>query len=259
MKKIKLCLCGYPLKKSLSPKVFKIISEITKIKIEFDLIEKKDIDAKKVLSSNYDGFFITLPYKKTFYHYTQPDPLAKRLGIINCIKRYKNKLYSTNTDYKALKTLLQKFDLKNRIATILGNGATAYISAYLLIKKEVKKIKISARNHIKSLEIINLLKKKNIQYELLKFPKLNNSDIVINATPLGMYFEKNIDFKKPPKLVVDFAYSEGQTNLIRKCIKNNIQHINGIEILVMQAIHGFKFITSIDLRRYYKKIVEEFL
>jgi shikimate 5-dehydrogenase len=44
MKKFKLCLVGYPLKKSFSPLVFEKIAKLCNIKVDFDLIEAKDTD-----------------------------------------------------------------------------------------------------------------------------------------------------------------------------------------------------------------------
>jgi shikimate dehydrogenase len=259
MKKFKLCLVGYPLKKSFSPLVFEKIAKLCNIKIDFDLIEVKDTDPLKILSLNYDGFFITIPYKKTFYQYTNPDNIARELKIINCIKKHRNSFYSTNTDYKAIVTLSRKIDLAKKSATILGNGSIAYVSTYFLIKKGIKKIRISARNHKNSSEIIELLKRNSLYYELLKFPQTNNSDIIINATPMGMYFEEKIKLNKDTKFVIDFAYTKGNTELIKNCLKNKIKCISGIEILVMQALYGFKFITSIDIKKYYTKITEELI
>jgi len=259
MIKYKLCLVGYPLKKSLSPIIFKKIATLCNKEIEFDLIEKKYINPLKILSLDYNGFFITLPYKKVFYDYTIPDTIAKKLKIINCIKKHKNNFYSTNTDYKALLSLSSKVNFKNKTATIFGNGKTAYISAFFLIKKGVKKIRISARNHENSKEIINLIRKHSIKYEILQFPQIKDSNILINATPLGMYFNKKIEIKDSIDFVIDFAYNIHETDLIKSCIKNNIKHISGINILVIQALYGFKFITSLDIKKYYKNIIEELI
>jgi len=260
MKKYKLCLIGYPLKKTLSPLIFRKISKLINVKIKFEVIERKKIDPQKILNKKYEGFFITIPYKKLFHKYTISDKIANKLKIINCIKKAKNKFYSTNTDYKALIALTKKTLMKNKTATILGNGATAYISAYFLINREVKKIYLSARNHQKSTDIIELAKKNNIDLKLIKFPNIPKSEIIINATPLGMYFNQKIKLPKNTELVIDFAYTKKRkTDLIKNCIKNKIKYIGGIEILIMQALYGFKFISSIDLKKYYKKILKEFL
>jgi len=259
MNQIKIALIGYPVKKSLSPLIFKKIAGIIKKDILFDLIETENPDPRKILRDNsYNGFFITIPYKRMFYRYAIPDRISKELKIVNCLKREGNKFYATNSDYKAIKKLCEGFKLDGKTATILGNGATAYISSYFLIRKGIKKINISARNHKKSFEIIKLLNKKGLDFELLKFPESGGTELLINATPLGMYFNEKINIDKKNEFIIDFAYKKDGTQLINHCIDKKIKHISGTEILIMQALYGFEFITSINIKKYYNKILREF-
>jgi len=256
----KISIIGFPLKKSLSYLIFSKLSKLIKEEIIFEKIETKKIkkDIVKYIKNNYDGLFITMPHKTSFFKYTLPDKISAKLNVINCVKIKNKNLYSTNTDYKALKYLLKPYVIKGKTAIILGNGSTAYISTHLLIEKGIKKIILSVRNKRKLQKIKKLLNEKKIKYSTITFPRIKTCDILINCTPLGMYFNKKLNIKnKNIKLIIDFAYKKSETPLIKYAKKNNIDTITGINILLLQALYGFEFIKGIKVKKYYQILLKQ--
>ncbi|MBP7796822.1 MAG: hypothetical protein KA059_08625 [Elusimicrobiales bacterium] len=255
---ILLGLLGNPLSKSLSPDIFSYISEKKKIEIEFNLFETSSPEetVKELRRLSYNGFFITTPFKETLYNILKPKLMFTDFNIINCVKFSGSDIIATNTDFIALKILSSVFSFKNRTALLLGSGATAVTSLHLLRAGGIKKVYISARNLTKAAEIKNRFD--DIDIEIFDFNRcFKKYDILVNATPVGMYYNESIttDFLNT-ELVIDWPYSKGMTELVKDARANNIKSISGIEILVVQAIIGFEFITGYNFFEDKDEIIE---
>jgi len=256
---ILLGLLGNPLSKSLSPDIFSYISEKKKIEIEFNLFETSNPEetVKELKKLSYNGFFITTPFKERLYNILKPELRFTDFNIINCVKLSASDVLATNTDFIAVKRLSSGFDFKNKTALILGSGGTAITSLYLLRTSGIKKVYISARNLTRAAEI----KKRfdDIDIEIFAFNKyFKEYDILINATPVGMYCDERIvaDFSNT-ELVIDWAYTSGITELVKNARANNVKTISGIEILVSQALIGLKFISGYDFFEDKDEIIDQ--
>lgn len=259
-KVVKIALIGNPLTKSMSDTVFNRLSDYSSNKIEFKKIETKNLlkTVKWLKKNNYNGFFVTVPYKNKILKYVIfKNKIAKEINAANCIKIKQNSLKATNTDYLSFKKLTEKTDFNSKKITVIGNGATASMIVNFLKDKKPEQLIIIARNHKKSKKLTEILKEYKVPYKLENFKSPVDSDILINASPLGMYFNKKlkINFKKI-KLIIDFAYKKPYTDLIKKARKHSIKNIDGFEILVLQAILGYQFITGENLIKYYRKMVK---
>lgn len=255
---MKIALIGYPLKKSLSKYLYKKISEVFRLDISFLEIEtKKPLEEiEKLKKEKFNGFFVTIPYKKLLFDIVEKDETVEKTKNLNCIRIENDKIIATNTDYQALRELISLKNIKILSnTTIIGSGSAALTSYTLLKELGSKNISIITRNHTKE-EIINQFKTANVIF--LEFLKNHKTEILINATPLGMYYKfPEIDFNF--KVIIDFAYKKGETTLIKKAKKDSKIFIEGKEILVMQAIYGLKHIAGIDLKNNYEIIYNLFL
>ncbi len=253
---IKIALTGNPLSKSLSDIIYQKLSILCGEKIEFKKIETTDLKKtiKELIKGNYDGFFITIPYKKEILKYSIKDEIANETGCGNCIKIKNKKLYLTNTDYIALEKLTSKYNIKDKSILIIGNGASAQTAYTLFKKNNPKKIDIMARDFRKN----KWFKKfKNINFIPFKNKISENYDIIINATPIGMYVKRKIDINiKKAHLIIDFAYSKNGSFFTRLSRKKKVKLINGFDILVNQALYGLKFITGKNFSSYTKKLIK---
>lgn len=257
---MKIGLLGYPLKNSLSKNLYQTISNLFKIEINFFEIETKEPlkEIKKLKKENFNGFFVTIPYKKVFFKISKNDEIAQKTKNVNCIKIENNYLISTNTDYLSLRYLIEKKGINpsNKKATIIGSGSSALTSYVLLKEFGVSEIDIIIRKKNKKEETQRVFKESNI----ILLSKLKNyrTDLLINATPLGMYFEfPQINFTF--ETAIDFAYSKDETILIKKAKKDSKIFIDGKEILVMQGLFGLKHIANIELKDKFEKIYQSFL
>ena len=83
-----------------------------------------------------------------------------------------------------------------------------------------------------------------------------DADIIINSTPLGMsgMAEDFTDFTfldalKEGAVVCDIVYKPAQTTLLKECEKRGIRNINGLPMLIYQAIYAFELFTGMSVDR----------
>ena len=186
-----------------------------------------------VFSLKLDGFNITNPYKHSILPYLdQYDDIVKQTQTVNTVKRINNKLYGFNTDYDGFASMIEhyKVDFTDKDVIIIGNGASSRTVEYYLKSKPIKSLKKLVRTIRTDKD--DLLKNQK------KYP---NTQIIINTTPYGMSpnmdHKSLIDFKNFPEctLVIDLIYNPFRTQLLIEAEKFNIQTINGLYMLLMQA------------------------
>ncbi len=240
----KFGLLGKKLSHSLSPLLHKTFFEDIGLKDEYKLyeVDETEIDNFKnyMLENSIEGVNITVPYKKTFL-----DKLdfisdeAKEIGAINLLYIKDNKFYGDNTDYYGFKQTLLTNQIEpsgKKIAIIGRGGASA--SVYKVLKD------MGAEN-------ITFYFRKDKLSEI-EFPEDISGDIIINTTPVGMYpnIEDNIvdeQILKKFKIAIDLIYNPLETKFLKIARKNNLKTINGMEMLIEQALKTDEILYDIVL------------
>lgn len=180
---------------------------------------------------DFKGINVTIPYKKEVIKYLdEVDDIVKRTNTCNCIINKNNKLIGYNTDYYGFKFLIEENDIiiENRKIAILGSGGT-----FLTIKALMKDL------NAKEVYCISRTKKEDTYtYEELYDLGI---DVLINATPVGMYpenYESNINLDKfnDLKVVIDVIFNPLRTKLVLDAKKRGIKAVGGLEMLVFQGV-----------------------
>ena len=253
---------GYPARHSLSPAMHNAAFSALKINAEYKIFEKKPEEVEGFLKSlsgqNIHGLNVTIPYKETVLVYLQwKSPEVRFTDAVNTIVvKDKNYLEGWNTDgigfYRHLTKDL-KFNLSNKTATILGAGGAAKAIANQLARKEVKIIYLYDIDKDKNLSLAGKINK--------EFPKCNaisansieeldikNSDLLINATPIGMK-ENDPLLISPDKLhsgllIYDLIYNPCETKLIKIAKEKGARTSNGLDMLLYQGMRSFEIWTG---------------
>ena len=246
----KFGLLGKKLSHSLSPLLHNIFFEEFGIGAEYKLYEVTEdkIDNFKayMLENSIEGVNITVPYKKVFL-----DKLdfisdeAKEIGAINLLHIKDNKFYGDNTDYYGFKQTLLTNQIEpsgKKIAIIGRGGASA--SVYKVLKDM-------------GAEDITFYFRKDKLSEI-EFPEDITGDIIINTTPVGMYpnIEDNIvdeQILKKFKIAIDLIYNPLETKFLKIARKNNLKTINGMEMLIGQALKTDEILYDIVLSNQLKE------
>ena len=259
----KFGLLGKKLSHSLSPLLHNTFFEDMGLKDEYKLyeVDETEIDKFKsyMLENSIEGVNITVPYKKVFL-----DKLdfisdeAKAIGAINLLYIKDNKFYGDNTDYYGFKETLISNQIEpseKKIAIVGRGGASA--SVYKVLKD------------MEAEDITFYFRKDKLSE--IEFPENIEGDIIINTTPVGMYpnIEDNIvdeQILKKFKIAIDLIYNPLETKFLKIARENCLKTINGLDMLIEQALktdeilYGILLSTQLrkKIRKKIKKKVEEF-
>ena len=204
---------------------------------------------------NLRGFSVTLPHKVEIMKYLDSiDETAAKIGAVNTVKILESgELQGFNTDARGFVEPLKNAygDLRNVKVAVIGAGGAARAVVYAL-QQENADVTVFARDLAKAESLkkdfaVNVL---NLKSEI---SNLKNYQIVINTTPLGMK-KGGLENETPATaeqlegvgLVYDLVYNPFQTKLMREADKVFVPTINGLAMLVAQAIEQQRIWTYLD-------------
>lgn len=217
--------------KKLSHSFSKLIHEKLQNDQSYHLIEKDSID-DFLTSPTFHGINVTIPYKQDVIPYIDHlDDISIQTNAVNTIINNNGTLHGYNTDYYGLEFLVShnNISLQDKTVLILGNGSTSRTIQYLCQQKQAKKVYVIARNPNPN------------EYHFDAFRTLNNVEIIFNATPVGMFPNNEMSFpftldETHLEAVIDCVYNPLRTNLMIEAENKGIKAINGLLMLVYQAV-----------------------
>ncbi len=175
----------------------------------------------------FDGMNVTIPYKETVMPYLDYiSPEAQKIGSVNTIVKKDGKLYGYNTDYYGFCYEIKEAgaDLKDKDVVILGTGGTAKTAYCVAVDMGAKSVRTVTSAELRAGDV----------------EKYRDAQIIINATPVGMYPNTLVapvniaDFTKC-EAVLDVIYNPSRTQLIMDAQRLGIKTANGLGMLVAQA------------------------
>ena len=242
----KFLVIGNPIAHSLSPELHNYWIKNNKIDAIYEKQKLNENELKKYISQVKDdkinGINVTVPFKKTIIPYLDElSAEAQNTQSVNTIYQKDNKVIGHNTDIFGFKTSIQKaeYNLNNKEVLILGAGGVVPSIIFSLIKMKVSKIKISNRTKEKAENLKKIFK--NI--EIIKWGKISNFDMIINATSLGLKKDDNLnlDFSSIPgnKFFYDVIYNPSETNFLKIGRELGNKTLNGKLMFIYQAVSAF--------------------
>ncbi len=246
-------IIGYPLDHSFSEKYFteKFLREGLK-DYSYKKFPLASIDLLPALlreKSELCGFNVTIPYKKEVMKYLHSlDPVAEAIGAVNVVRIFRSpegmKLRGYNTDAPAFRVSLEKnIGSKPATALVLGTGGAAASVWYILENMGITVCKVSRSAG-----------KGNLTYEELTPSILGETDIIVNATPLGMAPDTDacppIDYSclDSHHFLYDLIYNPEKTEFLRRGEKQGCKTSNGLEMLHLQADYAWQIWNSEALK-----------
>jgi shikimate dehydrogenase len=275
-----MCLIGDPVAHSLSPALHSVIFDECGIKGRYRYALVKPDELRAAINyarmGTLRGLNVTKPHKLAVV------PLLDEVrgdaalsDAVNTVKKEKNRLVGYNTDMEGLALAIAGTGrtYKNARVTILGAGggavgiaAKAYANGAACVNVVCRKIPANAEEIFPTgAEFILADIASGIaggEYKNV----LASTDILINATPLGMnsWAEdfRSFDFLDalPGKtLVCDLIYEPAQTNLLRAALGKNLNALNGLPMLIWQGILADEIVFGIraDREVLYDSIYEK--
>ncbi|HTN75031.1 MAG TPA: shikimate dehydrogenase [Pirellulaceae bacterium] len=196
---------------------------------------------------------------------------AELMGAVNCMHRVDAKLIGENTDGKGfVQSLRGLIDPAGKSFIILGAGGAARAIAVELGLSGASQFTIVNRGQERGQELAKLLSERvNVpatysewkgQYEIPA-----EGDVLINATSIGLCdpFARvpvNVATFREGLIVADVIFNPAQTRFLHEAADHGCTTLDGLGMLVNQAVIGFKIWTGVEPdANVMRDALEEFL
>lgn len=250
MSKKHYAVIGHPIGHTMSPFIHKRLFELSGVDAEYTAI---DI-APENLAAEYsetlkklDGYNITIPHKQSIIKLIdETDEKAKMYGSVNTVLNSGGKAKGFTTDPDGFIRAIEAagITLGGRIM-ILGCGGVARTMAYEIALRGLE-FEFAVRRQdvgqagLLCLDITRKIPGAKVSFGLID-QIIGNVDLLINATPIGMY--PNVD-EQPVhncaigrcKSVFDAVYNPLETVLVKRARANGSVAEGGMSMLVWQAV-----------------------
>jgi shikimate dehydrogenase len=258
---------GYPVEHSFSPTMhnaaFRALS-LDFVYVPFHVQPEKIAQAVEgIRAMGMVGVNITIPHKSAVIkHLDELSPEAEMIGAVNTIINLKGVLKGYNTDALGFVKSMEidaGIEAKGKRVMLLGAGGAARAVSVQLALSGASEIILTTPNPD---EIGNL--KQIITSHTLTIIKdvfwsedeisnfLSKTDILINATPLGMHphidavLPVRLDCLSKEALVCDLIYNPRETLLLQQARQYGLNVQNGIGMLLYQGAIAFQHWTGVE-------------
>ncbi|MBW8883950.1 MAG: shikimate dehydrogenase [Planctomycetia bacterium] len=234
---------------------------------------EKLADAMRGLRAlGFKGANFTIPHKVAVIQYLDSlSAAAELMGAVNCMNRVGDKLIGENTDGKGFyQSLREACDPAGLSLVILGAGGAARAIAVELALAGAGEITIVNRAADRGQALVDLLRQRtSVKAEFTPltgdYAISDTAAIFINATSIGLgdahaRLPIALDSLRPDLIVADVVFNPPQTWLIRAATDRGCRTLDGLGMLVNQAVISFKIWTGIDPdANVMRDALEEFL
>ena len=256
------CIFGYPVEHSMSPTMWNpALKELgldyvyIAFEVHPDNLEKA-VDAVRVL--DIKGLNVTIPHKEAIIPFLDEiEDVALKIGAINTIKNEDGYLRAKNTDAGgAKKSLLDAgCTISGKSIVIIGSGGVTRAIAFILADEAeritltdiIEDKAVNLAKEIKEKTDANIIGKLSINKVLKE--EIAKADILINATPIGMYPKPNsspvpMEYLHSNLFVFDVIYNPLETVLMKEAAEIGCKTLGGLDMLINQGILAFEWLTG---------------
>ncbi|HXY40887.1 MAG TPA: NAD(P)-binding domain-containing protein, partial [Vicinamibacteria bacterium] len=187
------------------------------------------------------GFSVTRPYKQAILpHLSRVAPPAAHAGSVNTVVVEEGRLAGSSTDgLGVLVPLRQRTEVANRRVLLLGAGGAARAAAFALVDAGAR-VTIAARRPEAAAALAAACGAGATAASLTEAAGIA-WDVLLNATPVGSAAcpgrsplpEQAL---RPGSVVFDMVYDPLQTPLLAAARERGCTAIDGLEMLVAQAV-----------------------
>ena len=245
-------ILGYPLGHTLSPQLHRLLARELGEQIDYQICQIAPEQLEQRLPELFalDGFNITIPYKvRIIDSLDRLDRTARNHGAVNVVGfSAAGERVGYNTDCVGFVRTMQTHgvEIKGDVC-VLGAGGVGRMFATecalrgcrvtMAVRRDSMEKAEPVRAHIRSID-------PQAQVEITDIASLNagerNFDLMINATPVGMFPKVQASpveasTLKKVKTLFDCIYNPRQTRLMQDGEAAGCQVIGGLDMLVWQA------------------------
>ena len=221
-----------------------------------------DFDAaiRSLRPLHFRGINLTMPHKIAVLPYLDElSPAAAIIGAVNTVVVRGDQLYGDNTDGRGFVAALGRAGLSpaGKTITLLGAGGAARAIAVECALAGAKQITVVNRTRDRGQELVDTLRAHTeTQAEYLpwshQLPVPEGTDILINATPVGMRPREqeapDLDYTtvRSNMLAADVAFDPADTQFLARCAAQGAHCVNGLGMLACQGALNFTLWTGVE-------------
>ena len=255
----KFGIIGNPIKHSLSPVLHNYWFKKYNIDANYSIIDLKDENnlpeiIDQIKNKEISGINVTLPYKQKIVSHV--DTIVNDAEVTSSVNTIyldnQGNIIGENTDVFGLQAAyLKEIDnASKKKALVIGAGGVSPSVILSLQKSGIQEISITNRTREKCI----FLKNKFSSLKMIEWNKLQeeieNYDIIINATSLGLKGNKDFDFNfekiKSNLIYIDTIYNPLETKTLKYLKKMNIKVFNGLNMFIYQGQKAFYLWNKIN-------------
>ena len=224
-------LIGYPLGHSMSAAYF--LDKFSRGGIEAEYLPLPMERVEDILPhcAKLSGFNVTIPHKQAIIPLlAEISEEAKAVGAVNCVKVTPQGLVGYNTDIIGIRKSLEGITLKGAKAIILGTGGASKAVQYVLREGGAEVAVVSRSQGVADLTYADLTEE-----------VIRNCDIIVNATPIGMFPnvcnapEIPYSALSAKHTLFDCVYNPRITEFLRLGAEQGAHTIDGLTMFYAQA------------------------
>lgn len=222
--------------------------------------EDFDTAIRSLKPLHFRGINLTMPHKIAVLPYLDElSPAAAIIGAVNTVVVRGEKLYGDNTDGQGFVEALRREGLSpaGRTITLLGSGGAAKAIAVECALAGAKRITVVNRTPQHGEALVDTLRTHtDTQADYLpwshQLPVPQGTDILINATPVGMRPREreapDLDYTTvgPDMLAADVAFDPADTLFLARCAGQGARCVNGLGMLACQGALNFTLWTGVQ-------------
>ncbi|NJD03570.1 MAG: shikimate dehydrogenase [Ruminiclostridium sp.] len=264
-----LGLLGNPVEHSVSPQLHNTLNTLLGIDAVYIplKVEKGKLGdmVAGLKAGNFTGFNVTIPFKEDILRYADHMTDEVRLvGSANTVRNTGGVLFAFNTDSDGFFRAFEEetgsgFQGKN--VTILGAGGTARSLAAKAASKGAYRLNIINRTRRKAEDIASMIRSSyDLVCETEEFANklalakiMKESDIIINATSLGLYpdiqespLDDDIRFNSE-QIFYDVIYNPVKTRFLQQAERFGCKTVGGLGMLFYQGILAYEIWMDVKI------------
>lgn len=266
------CVIGWPVSHSKSPLIHNTWIKHYGLKGEYrmEAVEPEKLTdfIKNLPEKGYCGANITLPHKEQALALVDEiTPTARAIGAVNTLYFKENRLIGDNSDaYGFLQNLEEAtphWSEQTKSALIIGAGGAARAVIYALQQKGIKHIVLANRTLERAQSMADFFGNTITVCSLSEIIHYaSDMDLIINALSIEAPLpELQWSLFKPHAIATDLSCVPLQTPFLAKAHQHGLKTINGLGMLLHQAVVGFEhwFGQKPDVDQALRKLIEQSL
>lgn len=240
---------GWPVSHSLSPLIHMTWAAREGAEATYETIAVEPTDEafrkriKELRAEGYRGVNVTLPHKERALRCADKvSDAAGTIGAANMLTFGDEGVVAANSDAAAVRAIVLDLPSRPQTALVLGAGGAARAVLWALKSAGLGRIVLTNRTRSRAEAIADVADAEVADWRTCG-DELENADLVINATSLGMKGQPRLDLDhdrlKEGAVVFDIVYSPLETPLLAAAKARGLRTIDGLEMLMRQAVPGY--------------------